>query len=203
MTLNDHFQQLQTCLSGIFQNREQALADPAWFVHLRLWCCPTPPLSAEEATFFIEQASAAFSQPPYRQRILQLRQGSEGITAEYFALKEPEKWRGASVQPERLNELSMDDLQRLQGSCLRVDANVERNATRFEARQFPGERCQFVVNGEKKFVELGFDAIAPLPHSATPTAFWMYDKGIDATTGKFTWGAINGPFKLIKVATFD
>ena len=49
-----------------------------------------------------------------------------------------------------------------------------------------------------KLVDLAFDAIAPQPGSLTHPAFGMYDKGIEAKTNKPTWGAIHGPFKLVK-----
>ena len=67
----------------------------------------------------------------------------------------------------------------------------------------PGELCQFTLNGETKLVELAFDAIAARSNSHTQSAFWMYDKGIDALTDKPTWGALHGPFQLVKTEDFS
>lgn len=203
MTIEEAFACLCQSLAGTFQNREQALADPAWYVHLRLWSYPTPLFSADSVTFFIEQASAAFDQAPYRQRLLRIRHNPDHLTAEYYALKQPQAWQGATQSPERLQALQLDDLQSLRNSCLPIRIVPEAQATRFEARQQPGERCQFTVNGETKLVELAFDAIAPHADNKAPAAFWMYDKGIDAATEQPTWGAKHGPFKLIKVADFS
>ena len=203
MTSGEAFVRLCQSLAGTFQNREQALAEPVWYVHLRLWCYPTPLFREDSATFFIEQASAAFAQAPYRQRILRIRRDQDDLTAEYYALKQPQTWQGATQTPDRLQTLALEDLQTLENSCLSIAIVPEAQATRFEARQQPGERCQFTVNGETKLVELAFDAIAPSAANQVPAAFWMYDKGIDATTGKSTWGATQGPFRLIKVQDFS
>lgn len=203
MTSATAFEQLSLTLAGTFQNREQALADPVWYVHLRLWCYPTQLFAEDSNTFFIEQASAAFEQAPYRQRVLRIRLQDDHLTAEYYALQNPQEWQGATQAPSRLQALCTDDLQPLVNSCLSVTAMPEADSTRFEVRQLEGERCQFTVNNETKWVQLAFDAIAPHPSSRTQPAFWMYDKGIDTTIHKPTWGAIHGPFKLVKTYDFS
>jgi len=199
MQLSESFWQMSRCLAGVFQNRDQAWADPAWFVHLRLWICPTSLFAEDSVTFFLEQASAAFTQPPYRQRILRLRSQADELTAEYYALTDPQAFQGAGQTPEKLQTLHSTHLIPLTGSRLSVKVESEVGATRFIARQYPGERCQFRVDDEVKSVELAFDAIVPSEASQQQVAFWMYDKGIDPLTNKPTWGATNGPFKLIKV----
>ena len=203
MTVEAAFKQLSQTLAGTFQNRAQALADPARYVHLRLWCYPTQLFAEDSNTFFIEQASAAFKQAPYRQRVLRIRLKERHLTAEYYALKDAQLWQGATQEPERLKALQPDDLQALVNSQLSVNAKSEQGFTRFEVRQLPGERCQFQVSGETKLVELAFDAIAPQATSQTKPAFWMYDKGIDAETAKPTWGALHGPFQLVKTDDFS
>lgn len=203
MSSEETFRRLSQSLAGTFQNRDQALADPAWYVHLRLWCYPTQLFTEDSATFFIEQASAAFKQAPYRQRVLRICRAVDRITAEYYALKDPTAWQGATQTAERLAQLTPKELQSLDGSLLSITAIAEGDTTRFEARQKPGQWCQFAVNGETKFVELAFDAIAPQPWSQSKAAFWMYDKGIDAESKNPTWGAIHGPFKLVKVADYS
>ena len=198
MAASAAFEQLARTLAGTFQNRDQALADPAWYVHLRLWCCPTSLFANDSVTFLIEQASAAFDQAPYRQRILRIRNEHNQLTAEYYALKDPLAWQGATQNPEQLQTLQPNDLQTLVDSRLIITVKLEGHTTRFEARQPPGKYCQFAVNGETKLVELAFDAIAPNSGNSAPAAFWMCDKGIDAATSKPTWGALYGPFRLVK-----
>ena len=191
--------QLGKCLAGVFQNRQQALADPAWFVHLRLWIYPIALFAEDSHTFFLEQASAAFAQPPYRQRLLRIRWLADNLTAEYYALKQPIKFQGAAQAPERLTVLSKSDLQPLVGSCLQVTSHLKPSSICFEARHYPGEHCQFIIDGQTKYVQLAFYAVAPEPGSLEKSTFLMADKGIDPNTGKATWGALNGPFRLEKV----
>lgn len=203
MATADAFEQLTQTLAGTFQNRDQALADPAWYVHLRLWCRPTSLFADDSVTFLLEQASAAFEQAPYRQRVLRVRDDRGQLTAEYYALKNPLAWQGATQVAERLQALQPEDLQPLVNSRLFITMTSGGGVTRFEARQHPGEYCQFAVNGETKLVELAFDAIAPHADSSSSAAFWMYDKGIDAVTNKPTWGALHGPFRLIKTHDYS
>lgn len=194
---------LGQCLAGVFQNREQALAEPAWFVHLRLWSYPVPLFQEDSVTFFLEQASAAFPQPPYRQRVLRLRSLADKLEAEYYALKQPSIFQGAAQTPDRLRALTEADVLPLVNSRLQVSWHPKKTPPRFEARQYPGQRCQFSVNGETKVVDLGFDAIVPFPESKELAAFWMYDKGIDPDTGRGIWGALQGPFRLQKTQDFS
>ncbi|MEM0980793.1 MAG: chromophore lyase CpcT/CpeT [Cyanobacteria bacterium P01_H01_bin.58] len=202
MDASTQLRQLAQCLAGVFQNRQQALAEPTWFVHLRLWSYPVL-LFEDSFTFFIEQASAAYAQPPYRQRVLRLRSQSGQLTAEYYALSDPQQFQGAAQAPAKLQALSQDDLQPLVASSLKVDRTATSDETRYVARQYAGERCQFTLEGSTKYVELGFDAICAQASRSTADAFWMYDKGIDTTTGKATWGALHGPFQLQKVEDFS
>ena len=39
-------------MTGEFDNQEQALADPAWYVHLKLWQVPVQLFSEDSITFF-------------------------------------------------------------------------------------------------------------------------------------------------------
>lgn len=195
MDANAQLKHLGTCLAGVFQNRQQALAEPAWFVHIRLWSHPVGLFTEDSFTFFLEQASAAFPQPPYRQRVLRIQQQAQALVAEYYALKRPQHYQGAAQAAERLQSLTLAELQPLVNSRLEIKYYSDSEKQRFEARQYPGERCEFAVGDETKFVELAFDVIT----QSGETTFLMYDKGIEPTTGKATWGALNGPFRLQKV----
>jgi uncharacterized protein YchJ len=185
-------------LAGEFTNRAQALAEPTWYVHLRIWMRPVPLFSADSWVLFIEQASAAFAQPPYRQRVLRLRHQAGNLTAQYYALKSPSQFQGAAQNAQQLQQMQESDLLELAGSTLWVTIQETPEAVRFEARHQGEELCQFTIADETKWVQLGFDAIAPSPRMVQPAQFWMYDKGIDPETGKALWGALSGPFQLVK-----
>jgi hypothetical protein len=192
-------------LAGTFNNRPQALGNPAWYVQLRLWIRPIPALSRpQQVTFFLEQASATFDQPPYRQRLLQISSKGAELLATYAALHDPRAWQGAALKPDRLATLTPQDWQPLSGGTLKVVVSPHPLGLIFEARQYPGERCEFTLEGEPKQVELAFDAIAPdSPSSTQPAAFHMYDRGYDPQHQCYTWGARHGPFQLQKEADFS
>ena len=195
---------LAKCLAGTFNNIPQALAEPAWYVQFRLWIRPVPQLSTPTAiTFFLEQASTAFEQPPYRQRLLQLQGAGEQLWATYSALTDPRAWQGAALNRERLGQLTAADRVALQGSQLLVQPVPTLGPTAYAARHRPGERCEFTVGGQVRQVELKFDAIAATGLGGNPDQFWMGDRGYDPVAQKYTWGALKGPFHLQKEQDFS
>lgn len=54
--------------------------------------------------------------------------------------------------------------------------------------------CRFSYQGNNYQVYLGFEV--------TADEFRSYDKGIDPSTGKATWGALLGPFRFTKRQDF-
>ena len=66
MSFSPQLLALADYLSGEFDNREQALAEPIWYVHLRLWQRPIPLFSEDSMTLFAEQASVVNLERPDR-----------------------------------------------------------------------------------------------------------------------------------------
>lgn len=60
-------------MTGEFDNREQALVEPAWYVHLRLWQVPIPLFTEDSITLFAEQTNIVSSERPYRPRLIRLQ----------------------------------------------------------------------------------------------------------------------------------
>ncbi|MGB7710292.1 MAG: CpcT/CpeT family chromophore lyase [Microcoleus sp.] len=76
-------------MTGEFDNREQALDSPAWYVHLRLWQRPLPVALFDEPSIalFAEQANILELDKPYRPRIVQLRHSQTApglLEAQYY-----------------------------------------------------------------------------------------------------------------------
>ncbi|MBD0301498.1 MAG: chromophore lyase CpcT/CpeT, partial [Tolypothrix sp. T3-bin4] len=84
-------------LAGEFDNQEQAIGEPAWYVHLRLWQRPVKLFTEDSITLFAEQANVINLDKPYRQRIMRLRQGSNDTSLEvqYYMPQDPDALRGA------------------------------------------------------------------------------------------------------------
>ncbi|MEB3356748.1 MAG: chromophore lyase CpcT/CpeT [Synechococcales bacterium] len=177
-------------LAGEFINREQALAQPAWFVSLRLWHRPLPRLLMGNPAIFAEQANALYPDQAYRQRLLMVQKGPEGLEVQYFALRRPEVYKGAGLAPERLRSLQDEDLIRLPGCVLEVQQQGET----FIAKMHPGERCQFEYQGKVGQVALGFEA--------SLGRFRSYDRGVDPETGRSLWGALMGPYEFTQQADY-
>ncbi len=195
MTLTPELITLARYLAGEFDNQEQALADPVWYVHLRLWHRPVPiPLFPDSITLYAEQASVVNLSQPYRPRFLRLSvapEGSDNLEVQYYMPKNIKAFQGAGLHPEILQQIAPEQLEFLPGCKLSVTYSPPRpQIDRFKA--FPPEdcRCCFTVDGKQYQVKLGFEV--------TPEAFFSYDQGIDPATGRGIWGALLGPFQLIK-----
>lgn len=195
MTLSPELIALAKYMAGVFDNREQALAEPTWYVHLRLWQRPLPvPLFSEPSiALFAEQANVLNLDKPYRPRIVQLRQSSSGsgLEAQYYMLRDIAAFQGAGSNPNLLGKLTSEQIQLLPTCKLSVavkDAGAK--GYRFQASLPAGSPCCFAYEGQNYQVDLGFEAAAE--------EFLSYDKGISPTTGKAIWGALMGPFKFVK-----
>ncbi|MBN3872082.1 MAG: chromophore lyase CpcT/CpeT [Nostoc sp.] len=180
-------------LAGEFDNREQAIAEPVWYVHLCLWQRPVNLFTEDSITLFAEQANVINLDQPYRQRIMRLRQGSNDTSLEvqYYMPQDPGALIGAGNNPALLNTLTAEQLDLLPGCILTVtQETLARDRYQFTATPLPETPCSFTYLGNSIYVSLGFEATAAEFHS--------YDKGIDPATGKATWGAIMGPYRYTK-----
>jgi hypothetical protein len=193
--------QLADYLAGQFDNRQQSLADPVWFLHLRVWNRPLPAsVFPEGQGFFIEQVNVATGQPPYRQRVLHLTQGAEGLLGQYYGLQDPLKFCGGATQPRLLEGMSQVDLVDLPCCCLTIE--FDPTTAQFKGRLPADTLCTITYDGKTSYISLGFD-IAPQATGPNPALeLVVYDRGVDADTGATTWGPRMGPFRLTKQIAF-
>ena len=199
--LNHPLKTLASYLAGEFENEPQAAAEPAWYVHLRLWQRPVPSLSSgQTVTFFLEQQTVGSGQQPYRQRILQITEAAEAdqLKGQYFALKDPLKFRGAGQDADTLKGIGQQDLVTLPNSGAVIRYQAVENGYQFQSALKDGELCSFEYGGQTRYVYLGF-AIGPQAGSQGNTILLKtYDKGVDPDTGRGLWGALMGPFEMVK-----
>lgn len=180
-------------LTGEFENSDQAIAQPAWFVSLRLWHRPLPTRIDGNLALFAEQANTLYLDQPYRQRILNLQETADPqiLRVQYFAFKQPERFKGAGAHPQRLEGLTMEDLDLLPGCWL----TVKQQSNCFIAQPEADARCFFQYNGETRQVVLGFEV--------SDRQFRSYDKGVNIETGEGLWGALMGPYEFKKCKDFS
>lgn len=212
---------LARCLTGEFSNQEQALAEPAWYVHLRLWHRPVVDLFSQGFTLFAEQANILKLDQPYRQRLLQLQEVSLNplkIQVQYYKFLDPGEFRGAGANPLLLKKITPEKVELLPGCVLGVsisqidpqldsqldsrssppsegdtDLDTDLNSY-FEAQPINDRPCSFSYDDKNYQVQLGFATRAG--------QFLSYDKGIDPATGKAIWGAMVGAYCFRKIRDF-
>jgi CpeT/CpcT family (DUF1001) len=185
-------------MAGEFENRDQAIADPVWYVHLRLWQRPVPLFTEDSLTLFAEQASIVNLDQAYRPRIMRLQACStphSSLKVQYYMVKDPLSIQGAGRHPARLQTLTPEQLELLPGCTLSVThRQISPHHYHFQANLPPDCPCRFTSGGETYQVSLGFEA--------SPEEFLSYDKGIDRATGRAIWGALMGPFRFTKRQDF-
>lgn len=204
---------LAHCLTGEFSNQEQALAEPTWYVHLRLWHRPVVGLFAQGITLFAEQANILKLDQPYRQRLLQLQEVSLNplkIQVQYYKFLDPGEFRGAGANPSLLQKITPEKVELLPGCVLGVSISqldsqsIPRSSphsdgdtdldTYFEALPISDRPCSFSYDDKNYQVQLGF--------ATSVGKFLSYDKGIDPATGKAIWGAMLGAYRFQKTQEF-
>ncbi|MBF2018857.1 MAG: chromophore lyase CpcT/CpeT [Hydrococcus sp. C42_A2020_068] len=186
-------------LAGEFDNRQQALAEPIWYVHLRLWLRPTSLFREDSLTLFAEQASIVNLEQPYRPRLLRLRQSQTHplpLRVEHYMFKDLDAVRGASSKPELLRQLTPEQVEFLPSCTLNVEIErLDRDRFKFKASPASEKPCSFTYGGQTYQVSLGFEV--------TPDELKTHDKGIDPTTGKAIWGALMDPYRFVKRQDFS
>ncbi|MEM7555250.1 MAG: chromophore lyase CpcT/CpeT [Cyanobacteria bacterium P01_A01_bin.84] len=199
MNYSPHLTTLGKYLAGEFDNKEQAIAEPAWYVHLRMWQRPISLFEQDSITLFAEQSSVVKIDQPYRQRVMRITQMPESdrnhLRVQYYMPKNPASIAGGGKDNSKLNGLTSEDLELLPGCILNVVIhNIAPNCYRFSTITPPDAVCSFNYLGKTVQVSLGFEA--------TQEEFFSYDKGIEPATGKATWGAILGPFHYQKIKQY-
>jgi hypothetical protein len=177
-------------MAGEFENREQAIADPVWFVHLRLWQRPIDLFSQDSITLFAEQASMVNLDQPYRQRLLRLQPDGADIKIQYYAFRDPSIVKTGGKHPHLLQNLTEDQIELLPGCAL----HVVQNDNSFIGSPATDSRCCFSYQGKTIEVSLGLEARSDL--------FLSHDKGIDSDTGAALWGALMGAYRYTKLQQF-
>ncbi|HEY9613057.1 chromophore lyase CpcT/CpeT [Allocoleopsis sp.] len=198
MTFSPELITLARYMAGEFDNQQQAIADPAWYVHLRLWLRPVPLFIEDSLTLFAEQANIVNLDKPYRPRILRLYPSPtppDSLQVQFYMLKDADAIRGAGRNPELLRQLTTEQIEFLPGCTLSIKQRlVAPNIYEFSAFSATDTPCSFSYQGQSYQISLGFEA--------TSEEFRSYDKGIDSATGRATWGALLGPFRFIKRQDF-
>ena len=110
MTFTPQLTALANYLAGEFDNQQQALEQPARYVHLRLWIRPVPIFTEDSITLFAEQANVIKLNQPYRPRILRLRQ-KENIEVEFYMFEDLATAQGAGQNKDLIKNITPDQIK--------------------------------------------------------------------------------------------
>jgi CpeT protein len=183
--ISDDLSTIRDWLAGTYSNRQQAMAEPVWFIPVTLWYIPVEGLFSEGVGFFTEQVNEHTPQP-YRTRVLQLLENP--LRLENYRLKDQAAWAGAAARKERLQTLAPQDLELLPGCTI----ELERKDNCYFGTMKEGQGCRLSPDSTS-YVRIEFEL--------TDTAFTTLDQGFDLVTNAQVWGSKGGAYHYLKQAS--
>lgn len=190
MTHSTDIVTLARWMAADFSNQEQAFDNPPFFAHIRVCMRPLPAQLLSGVSFYVEQAYDYILNKPYRVRVLNLMEAGSRIEIENYTIKQEEQFYGASREPQRLQSLSSDRLEKLPG-CNMV---VEWTGHSFKGKVQPGKGCMVVRQGRNTYLDSEFEI--------DRDKFISLDRGRDPKTDEHVWGSVAGPFHFVRWNSF-
>ncbi|MCY3001168.1 MAG: chromophore lyase CpcT/CpeT [Planctomycetota bacterium] len=184
-------EQLRDWLSGSFSSEAQSAVDPEHYFHIQLHMSPIWQGLEGGAWLYVEQATAAKPDRPYRQRVYRLRSTSDGRLASdvYLLPGDPLVFAGAWRDPNLLAGLTPAQLLPREGCSI----FLSRRADGSFAGMTEGRGCAS---------ELAGALYATSEVVLTSDSISSWDRGFDSTD-KQVWGAELGPYLFIRQASLD
>jgi CpeT protein len=108
---NADLQRLQTYLTGSFDSKEQAKADPKNYSEVILQMKPIWPKRGEGYWLYAEQSLAASPNKPFRQRVYLLTIKEEQLVLEVYILKNPKRFVEAYKNPAVFDAYNLEALE--------------------------------------------------------------------------------------------
>lgn len=190
MTHSTDVATLARWMAADFSNQAQAFENPPFFAHIRVCMRPLPLDLLPGVSLYVEQAYDYLLQKPYRVRVLELVAVDDHLEIKNYTLQQPESFHGAAREPNRLLELTADQLIELPNCNMIVDWSGHS----FKGYVEPGKACIVVREGRKTYLDSLFEI--------DDQAFISHDRGRDPQTDEHVWGALAGPFHFVRWASF-
>ncbi|MFB2839446.1 chromophore lyase CpcT/CpeT [Floridanema evergladense] len=190
MTHSTDITTLARWMAADFSNQEQAFENPPFYAHIRVCMRPLPVEFLSGVSLFVEQAYDYALNDPYRVRVLKLVPKDDRIEIENYTLKSETQFYGASRDLKRLENLKIDNLEKLPG-CNMI---VEWTDNSFKGRVEPGKGCIVVRKGHTTYLDSEFQI--------DQDKFISLDRGRDPQTDEHIWGSVAGPFYFVRWASF-
>ncbi|AFY77250.1 MAG: chromophore lyase CpcT/CpeT [Hydrococcus sp. C42_A2020_068] len=177
-------------MAADFSNQEQAWANPPLFAHIRVCMRPLPLALLGETSLFLEQAYDFMLDTPYRLRVFKLAVVGDRIELENYKVKDEEDFFGASRNLERLQKLTSDRLEKMEG----CDMFVDWTGSSFKGYIKPGKNCIVVRNDKTTYLDNSFEV--------DEHKLFSIDRGLDPETDELVWGSIAGAFEFTRKHSF-
>ena len=190
MTHSTDITSLLRLMAADFSNQDQAFENPPFYAHIRVCMRPLPIELLSGASLFLEQAYDYMLNDPYRMRVLKFVEKDGHIEIEHYQVRDEARFYGSSRDPERLQTLTIDQLEKMTG-CGMI---VEWTGQSFKGRVEPGKACIVVRKGETTYLDSEFEI--------DDQRLLSLDRGRDPKTDEMVWGSVAGPFHFVRRASF-
>jgi len=181
---------LARLMAADFSNQQQAWDNPPFFAHIRVCMRPLPESLLNGTSLFLEQAYDFLLNQPYRLRVFKIEAVDDHLELEHYKLKEEAQFYGASRNPEKLKELTLDHLEKMNG----CDMIAKWTGTQFEGTVKPGKACIVVRKGKESYLDNSFEI--------DEHKLISFDRGRDLVTDELLWGSVAGPFHFTRINSF-
>lgn len=185
LAIEDHLARYIELRVGTFSSEAQAQADRRFTAIT--WHIAERPDDGSGARWLYLEAWMPGAEAPYMQRLTRHHKEPDGtIVGQPFRLADPAPMIGAWQEPDRLLEINLQELDKVEGCELEI---VRTGVDRFEG-QTRGARCTNTHRGA---------AYAVSQSIVTATGASNWDRGFNAE-GSLVWGPSSGPYQFRRMA---
>jgi len=181
---------LARLMAADFSNQQQAWDNPPFFAHIRVCMRPLPESLLGGTSLFLEQAYDFLLNQPYRLRVFKIQAVDDHLELEHYKLKEEAEFYGASRNREKLKQLTIDHLEKMNG----CDMIAQWNGSHFKGYIKPGKACIVVRKGKESYLDNSFEI--------DEGKLISFDRGRDLGTDELLWGSVAGPFHFTRIESF-
>jgi CpeT protein len=176
--------QLLQYMTGDFSSEAQSKRDSDYF-DIRLHIYPIWTADKANHWLYVEQATAAAQNKPYRQRVYKVeRDGDTGFKSIVYTLAEPAKFVGGYKNAALFDQIKPADLSLREGCT--VFLKKQRTGAFIGATD--GSGCESTLRGAK---------YASSKVTITANMLQSWDQGFNEK-GEQVWGATKGGYEFIK-----
>ncbi|MBL1209997.1 chromophore lyase CpcT/CpeT [Geminocystis sp. GBBB08] len=181
---------LARLMAADFSNQQQSFENPPFFAHIRVCMRPLSESLLGGTTLFLEQAYNFLLSQPYRLRVFKIQIVDDHLELEHYKLKEEKEFYGASRNLEKLKQLTIDHLEKMNG----CDMIAHWNHDHFQGYIKPGKACIVVRNNKESYLDNSFEI--------NEEKLISFDRGRDPNTDEILWGSLAGPFHFTRIDSF-